>query len=125
MLPALVLARERAASLAEGLQHEIESAGSEMQLLELLQSRPVSGWQLCTGLAKLAQYPARSPDPAYAAATIVARPVFALVLGKLHQALPSLDSGYLREALCALAELQVCARSPAAALAPLPLALSL
>ena len=55
MTPALVLARERASSLAEGLSHEIENASSESNLLELLRDRPVSGFQLCLGLSKLAK----------------------------------------------------------------------
>jgi len=107
MQPALVLARERAAHLAESLSLDIERATNEAALLQLLTERPVSGFQLCTGLSKLARQVQLCPDPESWAASIVSRPEFAKILAKLHDFLPALDSGYLREALCALAELSV------------------
>lgn len=122
MQPALVLARERAAHLAESLSLDIERATNETALLQLLTERPVSGFQLCTGLSKLARQVQLCPDPESWAASIVSRSEFGRTLAKLHDFLPSLDSGYLREALCALAELSVrglplmacpaCTRSP-------------
>ena len=122
MQPALVLARERAAHLAESLSLDIERATNEAALLQLLTERPVSGFQLCTGLSKLARQVQLCPDPESWAASIVSRSEFGRTLAKLHDFLPSLDSGYLREALCALAELSVrglplmacpaCTRSP-------------
>ena len=103
----LTIARERQAQIAESITTELAGARDESSLLRLLVSRPVNGAQICQGLGLLAVQVRRCPDPQAWAASIVGRPEFAQVLLKLREALPTLDAGFMKEALVALAELHV------------------
>ena len=105
--PALALARERTAAVSSQLSYEIDNATNEEMLIELLRDRPVTGFQLCAGLTILAKQVHRVPEPDAWTAALTSRADFVEVLGKLRASLPSLDHGFVREALCALAELRV------------------
>ena len=104
---ALKYARERQASLQEQITSELSNARDENQLLALLQSRPVNGMQLTQGLTQLSTMIQRCPDPPAWAASLISRPEFGAIMGKLKEMLPKLDSGYMVEALCAMADLKV------------------
>ena len=92
-------------------------ARDENHLLELLNARPVNGAQLCQGLTLLSHFVQRCPDPQAWAANIVARPDFSIVTQRLNTHLPSLDTGYMVEALVAVRR---STNPPAAALRPQP-----
>jgi hypothetical protein len=105
--PALTFARDRQAMMSEQISAELAAARDESQLLELLRSRPINGSQLCSGLGLLSRMVQRCPDPHAWATSLTARPDFPIILEKLRDQLPNLDSGFMCDALRALAELRV------------------